>query len=268
MNLSALITQDVVWTVPWLAPITETGLQIAASADWRAELNCQAQHAQLHNLRQLPIQFVPQQDLPAGESYEAYIYANGHVPTRDNLHDFFNALIWLTFPRIKAQLNAQQAHQIARQGIGKSRGSARDAATLFDENAALLAVIDCPAGHNLVAALRNHDWQQLFVRDREQFKQHATVILFGHALMEKLVRPYKAITAHTLICWVAAEFHQLVPAAQCAILDNQIATQLKTWPILPDAFEPLPVSGIPGWWPDQDLQFYMDTSVFRPKRQK
>ncbi|HBZ06685.1 MAG TPA: DUF3025 domain-containing protein, partial [Massilia sp.] len=32
------------------------------------------------------------------------------------------------------------------------------------------------------------------------------------------------------------------------------------------SFTPLPVLGVPGWWPEQDAAFYADTSVFRPKR--
>jgi hypothetical protein len=31
-------------------------------------------------------------------------------------------------------------------------------------------------------------------------------------------------------------------------------------------FTPLPVLGVPGWWPDQDDAFYLDHTVFRPKR--
>jgi hypothetical protein len=31
-------------------------------------------------------------------------------------------------------------------------------------------------------------------------------------------------------------------------------------------FTPLPVLGVPGWWPGQDEAFYLDQTVFRPKR--
>ena len=41
----------------------------------------------------------------------------GRVETRpDNLHDFFNALIWLAFPRSKARINAMHAAEIPREG--------------------------------------------------------------------------------------------------------------------------------------------------------
>lgn len=268
MNSAGKIDQGVDWSMPWLMPVRDMGKQIASSANWRTELNLMARQTRLCNQRQLPIRFVTQQELPPGESYEAYIHTTGNVPTRDNLHDFFNALIWLTFPHIKAQLNALQAAQIARRGVGKSRGPSRDAATLFDENAALLAISDNPQGHSLAEALRNHQWRKVFVLQREQFKHHTKVLLFGHALMEKLVCPYKAITAHTLVCWVNSDFHQRPVAEQRTILDSQIAMQFESQQLLPNVFSPLPILGVPDWYPSQDGQFYADTSVFRPIRQR
>ena len=80
---------------------------------------------------------MPQAALPDGCAYEAHIHATGAVPTRDNLHDFFNALVWLHFPTAKRLLNRLQAAAIARDGVQASRGPVRDAATLFDENAVL-----------------------------------------------------------------------------------------------------------------------------------
>ncbi len=266
LSQTSQIDAGVDWSAPWLAALRETGMQVAAQPDWREALNRRAVLAGLKNQHGHPIRFVSQQDLPAELSYEAYINTTGRVPTRENLHDFFNALIWLTYARVKVQLNALQAAQIARLGIGKSRGPSRDAATLFDENAAILAVTDNDTGHNLVSALRHHQWTEVFVQQREQFMVHAEVVLFGHAIMEKLVQPYKAITAHTLVCWVDADFHQLDSSGKTAILDSQMATQLSACELRTGIFSPLPVLGVPGWWQKQDLQFYADASVFRPKR--
>lgn len=256
------------WSAPWLTTLRTIALEISAASNWRVALNAQAVQRTICNHANLPLHFIPQHELPEGTAYEAHISATGKVPTRDNLHDFFNALVWLTFPKIKAQLNALQAKQIERLGIGKSRGAARDAATLFDENAALLAVADTPEGHAIVQALRTHQWHRLFLRERQQFLAHARVFLFGHAIMEKLVRPYKAITAHTLVCWVERDFYGLSEAEKCAQLDSQIAQQLKQIELLPTVFSPLPVLGVPGWWPDQTVDFYADEFVFRAVRQE
>jgi hypothetical protein len=61
--------------------------------------------------------FVHQDSLPAGQAYEAHIFQTRTVPTRDNLHDFFNGLVWLAFPQTKRRLNELQAAEIARTGV-------------------------------------------------------------------------------------------------------------------------------------------------------
>lgn len=229
-------------------------------------LNARAGALGLRNPAGLPLTFVPQSALPDGVAYEAFIGATGGVPTRDNLHDFFNALVWLSFPLIKRQLNALQAAQIALSGVGKSRGPARDAATIFDENAALLVVRDTPAGAALIAALRAHEWQTAFIAMRAMFGADAEVWLFGHALMEKLVAPYKAITMHTWVLRADAGFFALDHGARRAWIDRQVAADLAGHGLTTAAFTPLQVLGIPGWWPGQDPAFYADASVFRAKR--
>jgi hypothetical protein len=209
---------------------------------------------------------VPQEALPEGTAYEQHIGATGCVPTRDNLHDFFNGLVWLTFPRIKAQLNALQAAQIARDGVGKSRGPARDGATIFDENAALLVVRDNADGQALIAALREHRWREAFLTRRGQWGLDAQVWLFGHALMEKLVTPRKAITAHTRIVLADDAFFTLDHAARRAWIDATVARELAGQGLDTSGFTPVQALGVPGWWPQQDEAFYADASVFRPRR--
>jgi hypothetical protein len=220
----------------------------------------------LTNHNGMPLSFVDQSSLQEGMAYEAFISETGKVPTRENLHDFFNALVWLSFPRIKRQLNALQAAQIARDGIGKSRGPARDAATIFDENAALMVVSDTPQGKALVEALCNHQWLSAFIDQRNVFGEHAEVWLFGHALMEKLVKPYKAITAHLWVVTAAADYFSMSHSAKRAWLDAQVANDLTATELNTSRFTPLPVLGVPGWWPNQDREFYSDESVFRRKR--
>lgn len=226
-------------------------------------LNAGAEALALVNQRGQPIRFVAQAELPEGRAYEEFIGATGCVPTRENLHDFFNGLVWLTFPRIKQQLNALQAAQIALAGVGKSRGPARDGATIFDENSALLVVRD---GDDLVAALREHRWHAALFERRAAFGRDAQVWLFGHALMEKLVAPRKAITAHTRVVLADDAYFALPHDGQRAWLDQHAAATLATEGLSTACFTPLPVLGVPGWWEGQDEAFYADASVFRPKK--
>lgn len=250
------------WRAPWLEDSRAPGAEIGG-ADWRERLNAKAAEAELQNARGLPLRFVPQQALPEGLAYEAFIHETGGVPTRANLHDFFNALIWLGYPGIKRTLNAIQARGLADGGVGKTRGSARDAATLFDENAALFACAD-PA---MLDALRAHEWEILFVERRSAFGAQCGVFPFGHALLEKLTAPFKAITAHAWLVEVDAAFFGMPRAEQRKRLDDIVARQLENG--LPGAgFTPLPVLGVPGWSAGQDAEYYRDRTVFRPKKEQ
>ena len=256
---------EIDWSRPWYDTVRPAFERLDfAGGDLVAAFNAGAEG--LTNAAGQPLRFVPQSALPEGRAYEEFIGATGCVPTRENLHDFFNALVWLTFPRIKRQLNALQSAQIALAGVGKSRGPARDAATIYDENSALLVVRDDDDGRALVDALRGHRWQEAFCQRRAQFGADAQVWLFGHALMEKLVAPRKAITAHTRVIHAGDDYFALAPEAQRDWIDRHEALALADEALTTAGFTPLQALGVPGWWPQQDEDFYADTSVFRPKR--
>lgn len=254
------------WTRPWYASVLPASQKILATQDWRGALNQTAQEMRLRNHRDLPLQFIPQEGLPEGVAYEAHISSAGKVPTRENLHDFFNALVWLSFPKIKRQLNALQAAQIAQLGIGKSRGPARDAATIFDENAAILVLEDSDVGRQLLVHLQAHEWHKALYEMSAHFGTQAQVWSFGHALMEKLVQPYKAITAHTWVVWANSEFFAMSHDAQAAWIDETVSATLHRHDLSTADYTPLPVAGIPGWNAEQTAAFYQDSTVFRAKR--
>ena len=233
------------WTVPWLEGWRETGEAIAGSVSGTSladalNLSCRS-----------PVRFVPQSNLPPGKAYERYIFDSGECPTRDNLHDFFNGLCWIRFPETKRRLNQLQAAEIARSGVAALRGPVRDALTVFDENAAFLL-----APQPLWDALLERDWRQLFVELRPLWRD-AQLVLFGHALLEKLVYPRKQVTAHVYLGQPAIK--------SIAELDFWIASDLSAEKLAGKPFTPLPVLGVPGWWPENDnFSFYDDASVFRP----
>ncbi len=269
--MNAQFLAEVDWQQPWLEGLRLIVPQFLQAKDWVAALNEAATAQTLCNHRGLPIRFVPQSELPVGMAYEAFISATGKVPTRNNLHDFFNALIWLSFPQTKVQLNALQAAEIAGAAITRQchkanvpvRGKLRDAATIFDENAALLVTRDMA----LVEALRDHRWAEVFLTRRSAFERDCEVHLFGHALMEKLVSPYKAITAHAWVILGDEAYFSAPSLHKRTWIDQGLAKKLAAGLSTSD-FTPLPVLGLPGWYPRQDAAFYADTMVFRPKRTK
>ncbi|MBK5207476.1 MAG: DUF3025 domain-containing protein [Polaromonas sp.] len=236
------------WDRPWLDPWREPGQRVMQAALAGATLA-----EALNGERTAPVRFVPQSALPPGEAYERYILNSGQCPTREGLHDFFNGLCWMRFPQTKTKLNQLQAAEIAAAGVMPLRGPVRDALTVFDENAAFLL-----APQPLWDALIARDWRQLFVGLRPLWPQ-ARLVLFGHALLEKLVYPRKPITAH--IYRTQAAIHSI------AELDAWVAADLSASKLATKPFAPLPVLGVPGWWPEnENFTFYDDSLVFRPRR--
>ena len=202
------------------------------------------------NLTKNPLSFVPQANLPGAEAYEAFIYRTSQVPTRNGLHDFFNGLCWLHYPRTKRRLNALQAQQILQSGIGSVRGSARDGLTVLDENAAFLQAPDA-----LWQALLAKDWQKVFGSLQPLWAQ-SQLLLFGHALVEKLCDPRKNMTAHV--------YRVGTQATSLTAIDEWMAADLSAERLAAKPFAHLPVLGVPGWWPaNQDPIFYADSKVFR-----
>ncbi|HQS33200.1 DUF3025 domain-containing protein [Polaromonas sp.] len=237
------------WSRPWLQHLRESGEQVAKSNACGLSL-----HQALSIVPGTAIRFGPQHALPAGQAYEQFIFETSTVPTRDNLHDFFNGLCWITFPQTKKKLNQLQAAEIAKAGVQPLRGPVRDALTVFDENAAFLI-----APQPLWDALLARDWKMLFITLRPLWKD-AQLVLFGHALLEKLVYPRKAITAHVYRAQSAMN-----SIASLGDLDASVAAGLSAGGLAAKPFTPLPVLGVPGWWlENENFSFYEDSTVFRP----
>ncbi len=259
LELQSLSAQldSIDWTAPWWQPWRAVGQRVAAHVAAGLSL-----HAAL-NAQAPSMQFVAQAALPEGQAYEAFIFSTGQVPTRENLHDFFNGLAWLVFPHTKRRLNQLQAGEIEASGVQTTRGPLRDALTLFDENAALWPLAHghtCP----VLDALRAKDWQRACIDLRSQWPANAPV-LFGHALLEKLVSPYKSVTAHVFT--VQSAKNLIVNDILYGTFDSTVAKQLQPAALVPKPFIAVPVLGVPQWWPaNLDLAFYNDTQVFRPPR--
>lgn len=220
------------WDRPWFAPYRGVAGPVLARLAAGEPV-----HAALGHPR-----FEPAGPLATG--YEQHVAATGRVPTRHNAHDLFNGLVWLRCPAFKAALNA--AHMAAAQATPPPppgrRGPLRDALTLLDESGLLLAA---PAP--LQAALRAQDWAAAFVAGRPLWRE-ARALVVGHALLEKLLAPRTPLCARVLF------------------VDD---VEAPSWPpgLTAAALPPLPVLGIPGWWPPNEVEaFYGDAQVFRPKR--
>lgn len=212
------------------------------------------------NTNNQTLHFVTQnEDLPHAQlAYEERIFLHGIIATRNNWHDYFNALVWKRFPHIKSALNAIHHQEMIKQS-GSQRSRKRDLLTLFDE-CGVIIIADQP----VLDMIKNHQWQELFVENKELWLTgEIQVITFGHAMFEKYIQPYIGMTAQALL-FSSEQFN----TNKITDIDDHIGQCLVNNTLLQSKAElsPLPILGIPDWHDDQDQQFYANTQYFRPKR--
>ena len=208
-----------------------------------------------------PIRFVPPQD--DGQGYEARIWACGAVETRpDNWHDFFNALVWLTFPQAKAALNARHARALATRQT--ERGRERDTMTHFDE----CGIVVVSSNRLLLELIGDFRWKELFWERRADLATDLRCFVFGHATYEQLLAPFRGLTAKAVLLAVGEDWLAAPLATQIADIDRRLAGELALGAYdHPRTLHPLPLMGFPGLTPaSEDAAYYDDTWQFRPGR--
>jgi hypothetical protein len=190
--------------------------------------------------------------------YEQHIAETGEVETRaENWHDLFNALVWITYPRAKAAINAQHAAILEERGDAEARrrGPERDALTLFDEGGVIVATDDA----SLTQLIVDFEWKELFWHRRAGLASKARFFTFGHALYEKALEPYIGIVAKTVFIGLARD---------TASADELLAAHFsdRAGFASPKSMAPMPVLGVPGWDARNSHEaFYDDRRHFRGK---
>jgi hypothetical protein len=197
--------------------------------------------------------------LADGLHYEQRIAERRQIATREgNWHDLLNALIWLRHPSIKQALNGRQMDEIVRMGP-KQRSRAQYAMTHFDEAGVVVLLRD----PSLLALWDAHDWHELFWQQREAWLDGSIdVALFGHALLEHALSPEKLLVGKALVFQASAAI-DMPHALQCC------ASLIADGSLLRDPLElrPLPLSGLPGWHPDNAQEIFHRTTVcYQPRR--
>ena len=217
-------------------------------------LNAQAAALGTRNASGLPLRFIAPDGRLSARDYETHILRTGEVPTRaDTWHDVLNALVWLRFPRFKAALNAAHGEAIALE-TGSRRGRRRDALTVLDESGVWVLSRD-PA---LPALLAERAWQSLFWEHRHAVETAMRFVVVGHALLEKVLAPYPAMTGKCLLLGSDS----LDPDAAEALAVTALGT-IDT----PRQLAPLPIQGIPGWDAvNANAAYYANREIFRPAR--
>jgi len=189
---------------PRFWPIAPAALRFADRADWPAPEELVAPGVRFvtaskpRRARRRP---------SGGARYDARVLA-GEVPTRPRCwHDFFNALVWATFPESKRVIHARQAQAIRASLAGGSgplpnaRAREHDALALLDEGGVI--VLESPAG--------------------------SLALGFGHALYEGLVCGGPAATASGL----AFPLPNLPSRAEAARLADRLLAERLASELLP-----------------------------------
>ncbi len=248
--------------LPLCGSVAHWAGQFRHERDWpsTAQLNALAAAQGLCNGADRPVCFVEQTAACGQRDYEQQIWDSGRVPTRTaSAHDFFNALIWLTFPQTKAALNAVQCRELANAPKGQ-RSPASNAATLFDESGLVLVARDT----ELAELLRAKQWKMAFWQRRARW-QDARLYVIGHAVIEKALAPYPGMTGKCLFLQMdKLPVAGLPPAALDAAIAHAWLGGTVQKPA--DLFV-MPVLGVPGFEAaNAHAAYYDNTEVFRPPR--
>ena len=197
-------------------------------------------------------------------TYERMVSEHGEVITRErNWHDLFNAFAWWLFPRTRRWLSAAHFDD-AHAAAGGRRTRRRDALTLFDECGVVML---CTAGLALPALHAAHRWHDLFVATRSRWGRDVGALILGHGLYEQCLTPYIGLTGKALWLTVDATFFDLPLPQRYAAADRALHAHLAGSGALrtPGELLPLPVLGVPGWWPgNEHPSFYANAAYFRP----
>lgn len=192
-----------------------------------------------------------------GLHYEVRIAERHVIATRaENWHDLFNAMIWCRYPAIKQALNARQVAHIATMGITQ-RNRAQYALTQFDEAGVIVCVRD-PA---LLALWNQHDWTALFHQHASAWRSGDLRIaaVIGHALLEHALVPALLLVGKCLVVQGEIDDETCIANVARAITEGRALND-------PQELRPLPLAGIPGWYPGQDAAFYAEAECFQPVR--
>jgi len=199
---------------PWMAEIAATAGRFEERERWPevAEYGSAA----------APVRFVEQRVGASAGAYDAMIVEQGEVLTRARCwHDFFNAMIWCTFPRAKLALHRRLLASTPAIRPPGGRTRAQDLLTILDEGGVLLVA---PAASH--AALREQIAAQEPVHRGgarlDRLPRHRAVA-FGHALLEHVVLGAEIARASAIL--VAEE---ALEGATSLSLDTWLKEHLKS----------------------------------------
>lgn len=227
----------------------------------------------VYNANKLPIEFVHQRETVESfdVNYEPLIYLEGKVQTRlESWHDFFQVLVWSTFPKLKSAINALHYEaalsRYKENPKNKQRTKIENFLTLFDECGSIIVYSE----ESFKSIIQDFRWKELFITHRDDFSNQIECVVFGHAMYEKAIKPYIGMTSHCLFLKQPNEYFSQSIEERNGIIDEALSQTLlstKNWTT--KSLNPFPILGVPDWHQGNDVEtFYDDDNYFRQKRHK
>lgn len=195
------------------------------------------------------------------DNYEASIYLRGELRTRENnWHDFFNLLMWHTFPKTKAVINKWQYLKLMQRSPTKPRSHIENLLTQLDEGGLLVL----SSNKNLLHLMMTYQWKNLFWNHRHVLESEMQFCLIGHAIYEKILNPWIGISCPALMFEVDKSFFKKtmtekeidIDALCAAFLDND------TWHQPLSKLRSTPILGIPGWYQENNSDVFYDNQTY------
>jgi hypothetical protein len=90
-------------------------------------------------------------------------------------------------------------------------------------------------------------------------------VIFGHAMYESLLNPFIGLTAKFIPIEVPQNVITESTSLHLTDIDRRLLRYLSDWQFS-TKMSPLPILGVPGWYPNQGQSFYQNTQYFMPKR--
>lgn len=219
------------------APLASAMAPFRSYAHWPPLDSWNAHAPGLHSAGGAAIRFVTQPPRRRGvapdlaDLYDERIYTKGEVPSRvATWHDFFNMLVWASFPATKRAINARQRRALrawvdpAAQRLPSARTPEQDALAMLDEGGALIASRGPLDEGSVPAAIARGE---------------ARVLLLGHAIYEHLVVSGGAVRAFPWFVETDAPFDDIDVLRRDA--DARLARALAEAPLGPRASPGLPI---------------------------
>ncbi|MBF7072495.1 DUF3025 domain-containing protein [Glaciecola sp. MH2013] len=212
-------------------------------------------------------------DIVVPQYYEEIIFHTRNIPTRPaSWHDFFNGLVWASFPQSKSLLNELHIAEIEAHGL-HPRTKVRNHLTHFDECGVVLFVHCADLAAELRELFSAQLWKTIFISHKDKWHNEIVPVIFGHANYEMLLQPFIGLTAKVLIVNVENKLdtqhfaweensERYDDLLKSRLIDDRVFHQSKP-------FYPLPLLGVPGWYEgSQNDEFYSNQHYFMPKRRK